>query len=127
LKSSTSKWRRGLVAAVLAMAPGMLAPGMLAGAALAAEEVRLTIRDHRFEPAEIEVPAGVKIKLMIENQDQEPEEFESYDLSREKMVPAGATVPVFIGPLEPGRYEFFGEFHQKTAQGTIVVNEPGTK
>jgi hypothetical protein len=94
------------------------------GAALAAQEARLTIHNHRFNPAELEVPAGIRIKLMIENKDAAPEEFESYDLNREKMIPAGATVPILIGPLEPGRYKFFGEFNQDTAQGVIVVKEP---
>jgi len=111
----------------LTLAAVMLATGPGTGGALAAEEARLVIHNHQFMPAELEVPAGVKIKLMIENRDSAPEEFESYDLSREKMVPAGTTVPIFIGPLKPGHYKFFGEFHQDTAQGVIVVKEPETK
>ena len=81
----------------------------------------LVIKDHRFLPAELRVPAGQKIRLTIDNQDQGPEEFESHELNREKIVPGRSKGIVFIGPLKPGRYAFFGEFNPKTAQGVIVA------
>lgn len=84
-------------------------------------ELRLIIKDHRFVPAELTVPAGQKVKLVVENQDPTPEEFESYSLNREKIVPGGARIVVYVGPLKPGRYEFFGEFHAETARGWLVV------
>jgi hypothetical protein len=84
-------------------------------------EYTLVIRDHRFEPPEIRVPAGKKIKLLIDNQDPTAEEFESHELNREKVIPAKAKLPVFIGPLAPGRYPFFGDFHQQTANGVIIA------
>ena len=84
-------------------------------------EFLLVIRDHRFEPQELVVPAGKKFKLLVDNRDSTPEEFESHALNREKVVPANSRVPVFLGPLAPGRYPFFGEFHEKTAQGTLIV------
>lgn len=84
-------------------------------------EVPLAIRNHRFEPAELKVPAGARVKLVVHNQDSTPEEFESHSLNREKVIPAGAKATIFIGPLTAGRYEFFGEFNQKTAQGAIVA------
>lgn len=84
-------------------------------------EFRLILRDHRFMPAELAVPAGQKIRLVVENQDPTPEEFESYALNREKIVPAGATISVIVGPLKPGKYEFFGEFNEKTARGWLVA------
>ena|ERR1700675_4417438 len=91
--------------------------------ALHAEEsaAHLTIRNHRFEPAELVVPAGQKIKLILENTDSTPEEFESYELNREKVVPANASVIIFVGPLQPGRYPFFGDFNRDTAQGVLVA------
>ena len=82
---------------------------------------KLTIRNHRFEPAELVVPAGQKIKLEIKNLDATPEEFESYELNREKVVPANATAVIFVGPLKPGRYPFFGDFNKDTAKGVMVV------
>ncbi len=90
--------------------------------AIAADlEYRLTIRDHRFEPSELRVPAGKKIKLIIDNQDQSAEEFESHKLNREKVIPPKSKAPVYIGPLSPGRYPFIGEFHEKTANGVIIA------
>ncbi|NJD25078.1 MAG: cupredoxin domain-containing protein [Betaproteobacteria bacterium] len=84
-------------------------------------EVSLVIRDHRFEPEEITVPAGQKIKLVVHNQDATPEEFESHELNREKVIPAGAKATIFVGPLSPGSYPFFGEFNPKTARGKIIA------
>ena len=84
-------------------------------------EHALTIRDHRFVPAELRVPAGKKIKLIIDNQDATAEEFESHALNREKVIPPKSKAPVFIGPLKPGQYPFVGEFHEKTANGVIIA------
>jgi plastocyanin len=84
-------------------------------------EFKLVIKDHRFTPAELAVPAGQKVRLTIENQDPTPEEFESYELNREKVVPGNGTIVVFVGPLKPGKYEFFGEFNQATARGWLVA------
>lgn len=93
-----------------------------AGSLLAAEpEFRLVLKNHRFSPSEVTVPAGQKVRLVVENQDPTPEEFESYSLNREKIVPAGGKITLFVGPLQPGRYEFFGEFNASTARGWIVV------
>ena len=84
-------------------------------------EIALVIRDHRFEPAEVRVPAGQKVKLLVHNQDTTPEEFESHELNREKIIAPGAKVNIYIGPLQPGRYPFFGEFNEKTARGTVIA------
>ena len=81
----------------------------------------LVIKDHRFEPSEVKVPAGKRIKLIVHNQDSTPEEFESPALKREKIVPAGAKVIVYIGPLKPGRYAFVGEHHEATAKGVVIA------
>jgi cupredoxin-like protein len=90
---------------------------------VAAQETSYTlvIKDHRFQPAEIEIPAGVKIALIVRNDDPTPEEFESTELRREKVVPGGEQITVYIGPLRPGRYAFFGDFNPKTARGHIIA------
>jgi hypothetical protein len=92
------------------------------GLALAQEQTfRLTIKNHQFEPAEFEIPANAKVTLQVKNEDPTAEEFESSTLHREKVVPAGKEVSIFVGPLSPGRYEFMGDFNRATARGAIIV------
>ena len=96
---------------------------LAAGTPAAAQEptYTLVIKDHKFQPTEIEVPAGQKIVLLVKNDDPTPEEFESIELRREKVVAGGQQITVYIGPLKPGKYEFFGDFNPATARGHIVV------
>lgn len=86
-----------------------------------APEFVLTIREHRFEPTELKIPAGTKVKLRVTNADATPEEFESHELNREKIIPGGSEAVIWVGPLQPGRYPFFGEFNMDTAQGALIV------
>ncbi|HZS85619.1 MAG TPA: cupredoxin domain-containing protein [Stellaceae bacterium] len=106
----------------------VIAAALLVGLAASADMVRadepsvaLTIKDHQFAPAEIEVPANAKVKLVVKNADPTPEEFESGSLHREKVIPGGQEITISIGPLKPGRYEFVGDFHRATAHGTIIA------
>ncbi|MGC2166564.1 MAG: cupredoxin domain-containing protein [Gallionella sp.] len=86
-----------------------------------AADYTMVIRDHRFEPVELVVPSGEKIKLLISNHDATPEEFESHALNREKVVAGNGKITLYVGPLEAGRYPFFGEFNEATARGVIVA------
>lgn len=88
----------------------------------AGDSYTIVIKNHKFEPAELHVPADKKVKLIVDNQDATPEEFESESLSREKVIPAKSKGTVVIGPLAPGEYSYFGEFNPKTAQGKIIVD-----
>lgn len=81
----------------------------------------LEIKDHRFSPSELTVPQGKKIKLLIVNQDSTPEEFDSHALNREKVIAGNGSAILYIGPLNSGSYKFSGEFHEATAQGTLIV------
>jgi len=81
----------------------------------------LTLKNHRFEPATIEIPVNKKIRLVIKNLDASAEEFDSDDLHREKVIPAGREGVVYIGPLDPGTYKFKGEFNAATAVGSVIV------
>jgi plastocyanin len=95
---------------------------LLANTAFAADaEFTIVIREHKFEPAELTVPAGKKIKLLIENKDSTPEEFESYALAREKVITGNSATSLYIGPLKAGRYPFFGDYHQSTAKGVVIA------
>lgn len=83
----------------------------------------LVIHDNQFEPRQLYVPADVKLKLVIRNLDGLPVEFESFDLSREIVVPGHGEVTFFVGPLLSGNYQFFNDFNHGM-QGTIVA-KPG--
>jgi hypothetical protein len=77
--------------------------------------------DHKFVPDIIYVPVDKVVKIRVSNLDSTIEEFESFDLKREKTVPANGKITVTVGPLSHGEYSFFGEFHQETAQGKLIV------
>src|SRR5262245_5213383 len=85
-----------------------------------AQEFNLVIRDHKFEPAEIRVPAGKRVSIYVSNEDATPEEFDSTALKVEKVIPGKSKGLVRIGPLDPGRYEFIGEFHADSAKGVVI-------
>jgi hypothetical protein len=82
------------------------------------------LKDHRFIPAEIHVVSGKPTFIEITNTDATPEEFESGVLAIEKIVPSGGTVRLRLRPLAPGRFAFFGDYHQDTAQGAIIADAP---
>lgn len=94
---------------------------LTAHAVESAGSYELSIREHQFQPAEMVIPAGEKVRLVIKNEDSTPEEFESRSLKREKIIPGKSQVVLPVGPLSPGTYEFFGEFHESTAKGRIIV------
>ena len=85
--------------------------------------VDIYIKDHKFSPSVIELPEGKKIIITVHNQDATIEEFESIELKREKIVLGNSETRIILAPLKPGEYKFFGDFHQDTAQGKIVVKE----
>lgn len=82
---------------------------------------KLVIRDHLFFPSRLEVPAQIKFKLVIENQDDTAEEFDSFDLNREKVIFPKKQSTIYVGPLHPGNYDYFGEYNINTARGSIIA------
>lgn len=86
-----------------------------------ADDYTIRIKDHRFTPTEIKVPANKRVKLIVINEDITPEEFESDEMRVEKIIPGKSKGIVRIGPLKPGRYHFFGEFHLKSANGYVIA------
>jgi plastocyanin len=104
-----------LVTMTLALAS---ASGLYAHAA--DPEIVITIKDRHFVPNDVPFPAGQKVKLVVKNEDATTSEFESVDFHREKVVQSGGEITVFIGPLDPGTYEFFDDFHPET-RGHLVV------
>jgi hypothetical protein len=80
----------------------------------------ITLKDHQFQPAELHADAGKPIAIHVKNLNTIVSEFESSDLHLEKIVPAGTEAVVYVRPLQPGRYNFFDDFHHET-QGFLVV------
>jgi cupredoxin-like protein len=119
---SKTQFRRLLINLLIKLLPAVL---LLCSALVKAETqtMELEINNHLFIPSELVIPANTKIKLIIYNRDRSPEEFESYELNREKIIMGNSKGIVFIGPLSPGEYPFFGEFHIKTALGKVIVRE----
>ena len=99
---------------------GLLIVAFAAPAFAEEPKVTITVRDRQFVPAEVPVPTGVKVELVIRNEQAKAVEFESTALRREKVIPAGRSATVFVGPLQPGRYEFFDDFDQ-SARGALVA------
>lgn len=87
------------------------------------KEFTIVIKDHKFIPDSLEIPAGEKVKLIIDNQDPTPEEFESYSLHREKIIKGNSKAIVFVGPLDAGEYEYVGEFNEDSAKGKIIARQ----
>jgi plastocyanin len=81
----------------------------------------LTIENHRFSPSELKVRAGEAFRLVVRNLDATAEEFESHALKLEKIVPGGSEITLRVRPLDPGRYEFVGEFNEDTAKGVLIA------
>ncbi|WP_087853041.1 cupredoxin domain-containing protein [Photobacterium andalusiense] len=85
------------------------------------ETVEIVMKNHQFHPANLVIPANHKVKLVIKNQDNNAEEFESHALNIEKVIPANSEGFVYIKPMKPGKYKFVGEYHEDDMYGMIEV------
>jgi hypothetical protein len=83
--------------------------------------IQLSLKNHRFEPAEINADANKPLTLEVANQDPTPAEFESKNLRVEKVVPGNSKITVQVRPLPPGRYRFFDDYHEATTEGFLTV------
>ena len=100
---------------------GFLVASAGAAAAGDAATVKLTLKDHKFAPAETSVAANTPITIVVTNSDGTPSEFESKTLRVEKVVAAGGTITLQVRPLPPGRYRFFDDYHEDTTEGFLNV------
>jgi hypothetical protein len=99
-----------------------IALAVACGSAKATEPTfSLTLKDHRFAPAEITVPANTRIRMMIKNLDTTPAEFESNDFKAEKVIPAGQEVTVLIPALKAGTYEFYDEYNEASSKSRLIA------
>ena len=97
---------------------GLLAVGTVVARA---DDYVLTLKDHRFSPTEIKVPANQRVTITVINEDATAEEFESNPMKVEKVIAGKSKGVVRIGPLKPGRYPFIGEYHEATAKGVVIA------
>lgn len=95
--------------------------------ARAEETYKLTLKDHRFTPSELTVPADVRFLIEVENLDATPAEFESGDLRVEKFVVGGGKITIRMRALKPGTYKFFDDYHPDDAKGAVIAVEPTKK
>lgn len=100
---------------------GILAAIAFVPGTAGAQSYTISIKDHRFTPTEIKIPADKRVEITVVNEDATAEEFESKPMKVEKVIPGKSKGVVRIGPLKPGRYNFVGEFHESTAKGTVIV------
>jgi len=105
---------------VLVPIVGLLVLGLAAPALADDPSFPIALKDNQFVPSEVQVPAGIKVKLVVHNDNRTPSEFESNQLHREKIVAPGQDIVVFVGPLDPGSYEFFDDFHPQT-RGHLIA------
>jgi hypothetical protein len=89
--------------------------------ALADTTIAVTLKDHKFSPSVIKVKANEPSMIILSNEDDTADEFDSTALKVEKVVPGHAKGNVRIRALAPGKYPFMGEYHAATAQGVVVA------
>jgi heme/copper-type cytochrome/quinol oxidase subunit 2 len=104
------------------IAAALVLPLLFAAPAMAQQAtVRLTIKDHKFTPAEAHAPANKPLTIVVRNLDSTAAEFESKSLRIEKVAAPGSEITMQVRPLNPGRYHFFDDFHQDLAEGDLIV------
>ena len=99
----------------------ILALVFIAGPALAASPITVHLKNHRFTPSTIKVKANQPSMLILFNDDDTADEFDSASLKVEKVVPGHAKGNIRLRALAPGKYPFMGEFHAATAQGVVIA------
>ncbi|WP_248746041.1 cupredoxin domain-containing protein [Pseudomonas sp. MWU12-2037] len=100
-----------------------ITPHMTAPAAKFPTEspIALVLQNHRFNPSNFTVPAGKRFRIQLTSHDPSVDEFESYDMKFEKIVTPNTTITVYAGPMHPGTYSFFDDYHPEDAKGTVTV------
>jgi plastocyanin len=118
IKRTVARCGRSLLVATMLICAAMVTA--LPARADDAVTLSLEIKDHRFDPAELHAPPGKPITLRVKNAGSIASEIESSDMHFEKVIAAGAEATIRVRPLQPGRYNFFDDFHHET-QGFLVV------
>jgi hypothetical protein len=96
---------------------------LMSGTALAENmpTFQLLMKEGRFFPETIEVPANLRFRLEVKNEGPGAGEFESLELKKELVLAPGVTRSLVFFPMQPGSYKFFDDFHPETGQGKIIA------
>ena len=90
---------------------------------LAADEpvFQIEMKDGVITPSRIEVPAKTRFKIIVKNTGKMPAEFESTELRKELVVPAGSEAPMIIRTLDAGEYKFFDDFQPSAPPALLIA------
>jgi Cupredoxin-like domain len=80
----------------------------------------ITLKNHRFTPAEIHVPTGKPFIVLVTNANDGADEFEMLLPAVERALTPGQQGKVRIRPLGLGRFPFFGESDPDDEQGAFI-------
>jgi hypothetical protein len=108
--------KRLLLALALVVAP--VAGSVAAGAD---DSIEVHLKNHKFTPATIKVKANKPSMIVLHNDDDTADEFDSASLKIEKVVPGHGKGNIRVRALAPGKYPFMGEYHAATAQGVVIA------
>jgi Cupredoxin-like domain len=81
----------------------------------------IEMNDGVITPSRIEVPAKTRFKIIIRNTGKMPAEFESTELRKEVVIPAGGEAPLIIRTLDAGEYKFFDDFQPSAPPALLVA------
>jgi Cupredoxin-like domain len=84
-------------------------------------QTELRYEQGHFVPAQLTVPANQPLRIKVINAAAQPIEFESFELNRERVVPPGGEITVYLPSLSAGSYNFFDDFNRDATQGTLVA------
>jgi hypothetical protein len=104
-----------LLALTLATALLCLSPPSAAQSA----NFEIIAQDGPLQPAQLQVPAGVKLRITLRNTGKTPVEFESLGLHLERLVQPDSAATVTVPGLSAGSYSIGDEFHPNN--GTVQI------
>jgi hypothetical protein len=110
----------GALRRVLILVAGSLSLASFAVKAEDSATYEITLKGQTFTPAELKVPAGTAFIIKMKNENDAPAEFESTDMKFEKIVAGHSEIVTRVKPLPGGEFEFYDEYHEDVARGTVV-------
>ena len=110
-----------LLALLMAATPALADTFLLVAPARADTPIVVHLKNHKFSPSVIKVKANQSAMIILFNDDDTADEFDSSSLKIERVVPGHAKGNIRLRALAPGKYPFMGEFHAATAQGVVIA------